>query len=202
MSATAALQIATATSPKIASRQSRMRARIVTESAKLFLARGFAAVSVDDIVAAAEIARSSFYRFFPNREEVLASTIRPVFESGVESMAAIAGRPPREIMDGIFDMYLRLWSASPDTLRLATRMGGTYFRLFQDVHTRYRQALTDLLGRVEGTGILLNDNGDYSARLIARTAVPVLEVYAGDQKIESLFRQTMRGLLMKPEAKT
>jgi AcrR family transcriptional regulator len=179
-----------------------MRERIVSESAKLFLARGFAAVSVDDIVVAAEIARSSFYRFFPNREEVLASTIRPVFEAGVDAMAAIAERAPRQIMDDIFGMYLTLWAASPDALRLATRMGGSYFRLFQDVHTRYRQALTELLGRVEGTGILLNDSGDYSARLIARTAVPVLEVYAGDAQIESLFRRTMSGLLIKPEAIT
>ncbi len=196
----AALQIATPASPKIASRQSRMRARILGESAKLFLEHGFGAVSVDEIVSAAEIARSSFYRFFPNREEVLASTIRPVFESGVAHMAAIAAHPPRQIMDGIFDMYLKLWAASPDALRLATRMGGVYFRLFQDVHMRYREALTALLGRVQGTGILLNDSGDYSARLIARTAVPVLEVYAGDPQIDSLFRRTMRGLLLKPEA--
>ena len=130
-------------------------------------------------MVAAEIARSSFYRFFPNREEVLASTSGPSSSRASTPWRPSPGVRPRQIMDGIFDMYLTLWAASPDALRLATRMGGSYFRLFQDVHTRYRQALTDLLGRVESTGILLNDNGDYSARLIARTAVPVLEVYAG-----------------------
>ena len=200
MSSNVALQIATPASPKIASRQNRTRERIVGESAKLFLAHGFENVSVDHIIAASEIARSSFYRFFPNRDEVLASIIRPVFESGMTSMSEIAGRPARHIMDGLLDVYLRLWASGPEPLRLATRMGGAYFRLFEDVHATYRRALTDLVRRVQATGTLLNDDGDYSARLIARTAVPVLEVYRDDPRYEILFRQTMRGLLLKPEA--
>jgi len=198
----AVLQITAHASPKIASRQNRTRERIVSESAKLFLARGFENVSVDHIVAASEIARSSFYRFFPNRDEVLASIIRPVFESGVSMMQEIARRPARQTMDGLFDMYLKLWKSGSEAMRLATRMGGAYFRLFEDVHATYRQALTDLVRRVQPTGMLLNDSGDYSARLIARSAVPVLEIYRDDPRFEILFRQTMTGLLLKPEAIT
>jgi AcrR family transcriptional regulator len=183
---------------KIARRQSRTRERILLESARLFLARGFESVSVDHVVGAAEIARSSFYRFFPNREEVLASIIRPVFESGVAAMAAMTDRPARELVDGICDMYLALWTSGPEALQLATRMGGSYFRLFQDVHLQYREALTGLLRRVQPTGTLLNGSGDYSARLIARSAVPLLEVYRDDPALETLFRQSMRGLLLKP----
>lgn len=196
-SSSAALQITVPLSPKVASRQNRTRERILSESARLFLERGFESVSVDHIVSAAEIARSSFYRFFPNREEVLVNIIRPVFENGVTMMGDIAKRPLREIMDGIFDMYLRLWSISPAALRLATHIGGSHFKLFQDAHDAYRRALTDLVRRVEHTGMLLNDSGDYSARLIARSAVPVLEVYREDPRFETLFRQTMRGLLLR-----
>jgi AcrR family transcriptional regulator len=188
-------------SPKIARRQGRTRERILAESARLFLARGYPAVSVDHIVVAAEIARSSFYRFFPNREEVLSSIIRPMFESGIASMATLQRRPPRQIVAGILDMYLRLWQQSPDALRLATRMGGAYFRLFEDVHAAYRERLTALLELVAATGTLLNDSGQYSARLIARSAVPVLEVYGDDPRLESLFRRTMTGLLLKPEVR-
>ena len=183
---------------KIARRQGRTRERILVESARLFLARGFESVSVDHIVGAAEIARSSFYRFFPNRAEVLASIIRPVFESGVAAMSALAERPARQVVDGICDMYLALWASGPEALRLATRMGGRYFRLFQDVHMQYREALTGLLTRVEPTGTLLNGSGDYSARLIARSAVPLLEVYREHPDVDALFRQSMRGLLLKP----
>lgn len=197
----ATARIAATPSRKVERRQNATRDRILVESARLFLARGFAAVSVDQVVEAAEIARSSFYRFFPNREEVLSSIIRPVFENGIGMMREVATHPPRQVLDGVFSMYLQLWSAGPESLQLATRMGGAYFRLFEDVHHAYREALTALMRRVEPTGLLLNGSGENSARLIARTAVPVLEVYRGDPRIESLFRQTMSGLLVKPEAR-
>lgn len=197
---TAALPIPAAASPKVARRQGRTRERILGESARLFLARGFEGVSVDNIVSAAEIARSSFYRFFPNREEVLASIIRPVFESGLGMMHGLAGRPPRETVDGILSMYLRLWAASPAALQLASRMGGRYFRLFEDVHARYRGTVVELLVRLEGSGVLLNGSGTASARLVARCAVPVLEVYRDHPDLDNQFRQTLRGMLLKPEA--
>ena len=65
---------AIALSPKIRRRQGRTRQRILDVSAQKFVEHGFENVSVEDIIEAAEIARSSFYRFFSNREEVLAST--------------------------------------------------------------------------------------------------------------------------------
>jgi AcrR family transcriptional regulator len=200
VSTPASFQVATAASPNVARRQGRTRERILIESGRLFLARGFESVSVDQIVQAAEIARSSFYRFFPNREEVLSSIIRPVFESGLVMMAEVGRRPPRDVVDGILDTYLALWRANPEAVQLATRMGGSYFRLFEDVHGRFRGTLVELLVRVEPTGLLLNGSGSYSARLIARGAVPVLEVYRNDPQLDSLFRRTLRGMLLKPEA--
>lgn len=201
-SGTSVLQINGAAGSKIASRQNRARARIVAHGSRLFLAYGFPNVSVDHIVGAAEIARSSFYRFFANREALLASIIRPVFESGTALMADVGERPPRQIMAGVFGVYLQLWRDGPEALQLATRMGGAYFRLFADVHTAFRASLTDVVHRVEPTGLLLNGSGEHSARLIARTAVPVLEVYSDDPQIETVFRQTMSGLLLKPEAQS
>lgn len=203
MSATSAIaaRLAPATSVKISRRQYRTRDRILAEGARLFLARGFSAVSVDQLVDAAEIARSSFYRFFANREEVLANIIRPVFEDGLAMMRELEDRPAAGVVHGILDMYLLLWSRGADALRLATRMGGAHFRLFEDLHRPYREALTAQMQRAEPAGILANDSGADSARLIARCAVPVLEVYAGNPRIESLFRQTMTGLLLKPETR-
>ncbi|MCC7329383.1 MAG: TetR/AcrR family transcriptional regulator [Gammaproteobacteria bacterium] len=189
-----------AASAKIANRQSRTRERILAESTRLFLAHGFAGVSVDAIVAAAEVARSSFYRFFANRDEVITSIIRPVFESGIAMMEGLDGRPPRQIMDGVFRVYLRLWLANPETLQLTIRMGGAYFRLFDEGHHRLRQRLTELVRSVEPSGLLLNGSGDNTARLIARIAVSVLDIYRDDPRIETLYLQTMRGLLIKPEA--
>lgn len=190
---------AVALSPKIRNRQGRTRQRILDESARLFIAKGFENVSVEDIIAAAEIARSSFYRFFSNREEVLANIIRPVFEQGIAALDAIGSSSPAEVMNAILDMYLSLWKSSPDSLRVSTRVGGVHFYLFEDIHLSFRRKLLNKLQSIETSGIFVNGSADYTGRLLARTAIPVLETYSQDKDFENLFRQSMRGFLLSQE---
>lgn len=186
-------------SPKIRRRQSRTRQRILDTSAHLFVQRGFANVSVEEILGAAEIARSSFYRFFANREEVLTNIIRPVFEQGIEELREIATDDPRQIIVSILDTYLDLWESGPDALRVSTRIPGKHFYLFEDVHHMYRTTLTELVMKAEPAGILLNSSGAMTARLIARTAVPVMEIYAGLPDLRERFHQSMDAFLLRPE---
>jgi len=191
--------VATVLSPKIRNRQSRTRKRILDESARLFIKRGFENVSVEDIIAAAEIARSSFYRFFSNREQVLANIIRPVFEQGIVELDAIGHQSPSEVMSAIFDMYLNLWKSSPDALRVSTRIGGAQFYLFEDVHQEFRIKVGRALESIEASGIFRNRSAVLTARLVARTAVAVLEIYSKESDFERLYHQSMRGLLLNPE---
>lgn len=192
---------AIALSPKIRRRQGRTRQRILDVSAQKFVEHGFENVSVEDIIEAAEIARSSFYRFFSNREEVLASIIRPVFEHGMTELEAIDTGDPAATMTGIFDTFLRLWHSNPDALRVSTRVGGVHFYLFEDVHRLFREKIAALLDAIEPTGIFLNDNADKTGRLIARTVVSVMEVYGDDPNFDTLFHKTMTGFLLKAEEK-
>ncbi len=185
-------------SQKVRRRQSRTRERILRESARLFVEKGFANVSVEEIISAAEIARSSFYRFFANREDVLTNIIRPVFEQGLARLDAINVQEPASIVPGILDTYLELWSASPDAVRLSTRTGGVHFELFRDLHTQYRERITALVRLVQPTGRLLNGDADQTARLIARTAVPVMEVYHREPAFRELFHRSMQGFLLRP----
>ena len=184
-------------SPKIRSRQDKTRQRIIDESARKFIEKGFENVSVEEIIDAAEIARSSFYRFFSNREQVLENIIRPVFERGNAELEAIDSSRPEAIMTGIFETYIKLWQASPDALRVSTRLGGVYFYLFEDVHKSFREKVVALLEQVEASGLLLNDSANYTGRLLARVAIPIMEVYANTPNFEKLFHEAMSGLLLK-----
>lgn len=186
-------------SPKVRKRQSRTRQRILDESAHLFIAKGFENVSVEEIIDAAEIARSSFYRFFSNREQVLANIIRPVFEQGVVELEKIASGDPADVMSGIFGTYLTLWNSSPDALRVSTRVGGVHFYLFEDIHSVFRSRLAELLESIEPSGIFINDSADYTGRLLARSAVHVLEVYSREADFAELFHKTMTGFLLNTE---
>lgn len=185
-------------SPKIRQRQQNVRRRLLEESARLFVSKGFDKVSVEDIIGAAGIARSSFYRFFDNREDVLAGVIRPLFEKGLERIDAIPPGDPDAVISGICDTYLELWKQSADGLRISVRTGGVYFDLFRDLHTPFRAKLIALVKSVD-EACYLNASADASARLIARCAVPVLEVYSGHPRFAELYHQTMRGLLLAPD---
>ncbi|MDH3510173.1 MAG: TetR/AcrR family transcriptional regulator [Gammaproteobacteria bacterium] len=191
-----------ALSPKVRKRQSRTRQRILDVSARLFIAKGFENVSVEEIIEAAEIARSSFYRFFSNREQVLANIIRPVFEQGVIELEKISTSDPADTMSGIFDTYLKLWNNSPDALRVSTRVGGIYFYLFEDVHTVFRVRLAGLLNAIESSGIFINNSADYTGRLLARTAIDVMEVYSREEDFAELFHKTMTGCLLNTGPKS
>src|SRR2546423_2543846 len=49
----------------------RTRQAIIDAAFKLFLERGYAATTIDDIAFAADIAPRTFFRYFPTKESVL-----------------------------------------------------------------------------------------------------------------------------------
>lgn len=178
-------------------RKAKTRRRILAASESLFLRRGFENVSVEEILEEADVARSSFYRFFSNREDVLTEIVRPVFTLGLERLAAVDSTSPAAALRGIFDVYLTLWHRDSSALRLATRAGGVHFSLFKDLHHQFRSELTALVNAAKP--LLVDQESDRPARLIARVAVPILEVYSHDAALESRFVAAMTGLLVKPE---
>lgn len=178
-------------------RKVKTRERILAASERLFLQRGFENVSVEDILDEADVARSSFYRFFSNREDVLTEIVRPVFTLGLERLRSVDATSPRAALDGIFQVYLALWRQDPTALRLATRAGGVHFSLFKDLHHQFRTELTALVNVAKP--LLADQESDRPARLIARLAVPILEVYGDDAALESRFFAAMTGLLVNPE---
>ena len=187
-----------AISPKIRNRQSRTRQRILQESARLFIAKGFENVSVEEIIAASEVARSSFYRFFANREDLLAQIVRPVFERGLELLRTGPDGDGRALLDHLLQCYLTLWRENAEAMQVSTRVGGVYFALFDDVHNSYREALLQLLEKIAADGILLSADARIAGGLIARTAIRVLEIYSTQDNLEALFMASMRGLLVAP----
>jgi AcrR family transcriptional regulator len=74
-------------------KKQRTREQIVNAAFKLFGERGFAATTVADIAAAADIAPRTFFAYFPSKEEVVFYDFDGLFES---LKATIEGRPEGE----------------------------------------------------------------------------------------------------------
>jgi AcrR family transcriptional regulator len=88
-----------ASGPKVdglrARKRQQTRQRLTDVAMKLFLAHGFEATTLDDIAAAANISRRSFFHYFASKEDVVLA-----WQDGSTDalVAAIAERPAQESM--------------------------------------------------------------------------------------------------------
>src|SRR3954453_14732119 len=74
-------------------KKQRTREQIVDAAFKLFAERGYAATTVADIAAAADIAPRTFFAYFPSKEEVVFHDFDGLFDSLKDT---IEGRPGDE----------------------------------------------------------------------------------------------------------
>jgi AcrR family transcriptional regulator len=185
-------------SPRIAQRRERMRQGVLRTAARMFLERGISNVSVEDVLAEADLARSTFYSFFSSKRDLLGHIFSPVFESGAAHLRGLAGRPPAEVAYGIIDMYPMLWERYGDALLL--RIPNDDFALIEKAHNAYVGALNERLVEVERAGLLRNGSAAYTVRLIARSAIDIVRVYRNDANFTPLYRTTVEGMLLVDSA--
>lgn len=105
-------------------RRARTRAALMRAGQALFAARSVDGVSIDEIVAAADVAKGSFYNHFPDKE-ALARALGDEVRRGVEQLAA-------EISAGVADPaeraaralcgFVRQASAEPERARAMQRL--------------------------------------------------------------------------------
>jgi AcrR family transcriptional regulator len=85
-----------ATAPGLRARKRQeTREKLTRAAMALFLERGFEATTLDDIVAAADISRRTFFHYFASKEDVVFAWQE---ESTAALVAAVAARPAGESM--------------------------------------------------------------------------------------------------------
>ncbi len=149
----------------------RTRAAITGAATALFTARGFAAVTMTEIAAAADIAPRTLFRYFADKEDLLFDDDAEVDRTLQD---ALAGRPPAE---------------PPATAALAATLGLVALWEQRQTEGRARRALIDaspaLVERERGKqaghervlaeGLVGRGADPAEARLLARTAVTCLQ---------------------------
>ncbi len=100
-----------------------MRAEVAATVQDLVLERGYEETTVDDICAAAEISRSTFFRYFPSKEEALFGAS---IDAGEGLRDALTARPPGETpwvaMRRALDALIEQYEAHDERTRRLTRL--------------------------------------------------------------------------------
>lgn len=183
--------------PRVQRRRERVKASLLAVGARQFAARGIGPVSVAELIAEADVSRATFYEFFSSKYSLLEWILNPIFETATRGVRELAERPPAEAVDGLVDMYWSLWCTHREGLLLIPLVDQETFKHFEKQHRALQDALLDLLLAVERADLLRNGSAQYSLKVIARTAVQLLRVYDGHAAAAALFRDALRGLLLR-----
>lgn len=81
------------------------RSRVVASAAQLFRERGFAGVSVAELMASAGLTHGGFYNHFDGKSEVEAAALALVFDAALARMSAVADEPDPERRAQAFARY-------------------------------------------------------------------------------------------------
>jgi AcrR family transcriptional regulator len=89
-----------------AERTSAARQRILDTAFRLFYAKGIRAVGVDLIIAESRVAKATFYKHFPAKDDLVVAyldKVDGVWTGQLKAAAAAAGEAPAEQLVGLFD---------------------------------------------------------------------------------------------------
>ena len=98
--------MSTATAPAPTLRPSAARERILDTAFALFYARGIRAVGVDLIIAESGVAKATFYRHFPAKDDLVVAYLDKVdgiWSGQLHDAAQAAGDDPADQLVGLFD---------------------------------------------------------------------------------------------------
>jgi AcrR family transcriptional regulator len=82
------------------------RERILDTAFRLFYAHGLRAVGVDTIIAEAGVAKATFYRHFPAKDDLIVAyldTVDQIWSGQLHAAAEAAGPAPADQLVGLFD---------------------------------------------------------------------------------------------------
>jgi AcrR family transcriptional regulator len=149
------------------------RERLTRVAMALFLERGFEATTLDDIAAAADISRRSFFHHFESKEDVVFAWQE---ESTAALIAAVAARPANESMlaaaeNAISEMVRQLKPGEAMAMAQLKRDNPALQARDQVKYEKLERALAEALGQRAG-----HKTEKLQARLVAMIATGAMRI--------------------------
>jgi AcrR family transcriptional regulator len=99
------------------------RLQLLSAAERLFAERGFLAVRLEDIGAAAGVSGPAIYRHFPNKESLLVELLVGISTRLLAGARDVTARSPdaAAALDGLIDFHLEFAFGEPDLIRIQDR---------------------------------------------------------------------------------
>lgn len=148
------------------------RTQLLAAAERLFAERGFAAVRLEDIGAAAGVSGPAIYRHFPNKESMLAELLVGISTRLFTGADDVRSRGPADMLGELIDFHLDFVLGEPDLIRIQDRdlayLPAAALRQVRRAQRRYVEIWVEVL-RIGNVGLAEAD-----ARLMAHAAFGLL----------------------------
>ena len=151
----------------------------------------------DPTADAADVARGTLYSHFRTKDDLLCAIVEPVLRTAIGRTRALGRATARDGVEGLLRLYLDLWHAFPDALRIAYKAQDRPIGDLGRLHRAFTAGVLRVFGRAREAGILRSGDPMLAGHAMRQVAVPLLELYAGRPDWERLFADSVRGLLIK-----
>src|ERR1700742_1613468 len=102
-------------------RKSDRRLQLLAAAERLFAERGFLAVRLEDIGAAAGVSGPAIYRHFPNKESLLVALLVGISTRLLDGARDVRSRDADAALNGLIDFLLDFVLSEPDLIRIQDR---------------------------------------------------------------------------------
>lgn len=136
-------------------RKSDRRLQLLGAAERLFAERGFLAVRLEDIGAAAGVSGPAIYRHFPNKESLLVELLVGISTRLLAGAREVQSREAdaAAALDGLIDFHLDFALGEPDLIRIQDRdlayLPAAAERQVRRAQRQYVEVWVDVLRRVE-----------------------------------------------------
>ncbi len=179
----------------------RRRAQICTSALELFARHGVDQVSIDQITAAAGIAKGSFYRHFVDKEQLVGALFAPIATLITESTeACIADIEQAQTVDDCVTAYVKLGDRLAPHLMSQPLLIRVYLQERSALDEGPRGMVRAIADLVAGQAMLISDAGH--AKGFFRDDVPhvlsALLVVGAVERVAELYLEEPQALELTP----
>lgn len=182
--------------PRVLRRRAATRERIVANAARRFAEAGPDAVRLDEVAEAADVARGTLYSHFRTKDDLLCAIVEPVLRVAVRKTSTLGRVGAREGVEQLLRLYLDLWHAYPDALRIAYKAQDMPLGNLGELHRSFLKGMLRVFERASAAGVLRSGDPLLAGHVMRQVAVPLLELYARHADGDRLFVEGLRGLLV------
>jgi AcrR family transcriptional regulator len=149
-----------------------IKAKVLQAARPVFARKGYRGATVSDILAEARISRGTFYKYFPNKRQVLFEIVsgifRTLFESSQDMMSAEDPSLLTVTMRDSLELSYRLFLDNRGVIvvyfREAFRSDPGFYAIWDDFERRMLALFSDVLSRGRQAGVFR----EVDANLISR----------------------------------